>query len=180
MMKLFYIMQKFLDKILFSTQIFMFCRPYFTLLFKRLKSQIIVFVLLFISYNSTFAQPKKGEQIRALKTAFITQQLQLTTVEAESFWPVYNKHQQEIYALKMQERKEIRHKINTQLEQLNVEQAAAMLKKIQEFRIKENQLHEQLEKNLLELFDAKRLLKLKKAEHDFQLQILKKYRGKDR
>jgi len=41
-------------------------------------------------------QPFKGERIKALKVAFITQALNLTSEEAQKFWPVYNAYDQEI------------------------------------------------------------------------------------
>ena len=41
-------------------------------------------------------QPFKGERIKALKVAFITQALNLTSEEAQKFWAVYNAYDQEI------------------------------------------------------------------------------------
>ena len=38
----------------------------------------------------------RAEKIQALKIAFITQRLQLTSDEAEKFWPVYNQYDNEI------------------------------------------------------------------------------------
>lgn len=42
----------------------------------------------------------EGEKIQALKIAFITQKLELTTVEAQKFWPVYNQYDDEVKNLK--------------------------------------------------------------------------------
>lgn len=41
-----------------------------------------------------------GEKIQALKIAFITQKLDLTTEEAQKFWPVYNQYDDEVKDLK--------------------------------------------------------------------------------
>ena len=38
----------------------------------------------------------RAEKIQSLKIAFITQKLQLTTDEAEKFWPIYNQYDNEI------------------------------------------------------------------------------------
>ncbi len=43
----------------------------------------------------------KAEKIQALKTAFITQKLQLTPDEAQKFWPVYNQYENEIRNLQL-------------------------------------------------------------------------------
>lgn len=42
---------------------------------------------------------KKADKIQALKTAFITQKLQLTSEEAQKFWPVYGNYEREISQL---------------------------------------------------------------------------------
>lgn len=39
-------------------------------------------------------------RVQALKIAFITQRLQLTSAEAEKFWPVYNQYEREIRELR--------------------------------------------------------------------------------
>ena len=41
-----------------------------------------------------------GDKIQALKIAFITQKLDLTTAEAQKFWPVYNLYDAEVKNLK--------------------------------------------------------------------------------
>ena len=47
--------------------------------------------LLFFLTFSTFAQHhERDEKIKALKIAFITERLQLSEIEAQKFWPIYN------------------------------------------------------------------------------------------
>ena len=52
---------------------------------------ILPIILLFISTVS-FSQDfkEKREKVKALKVAYITEQLELTTEEAQKFWPLYN------------------------------------------------------------------------------------------
>lgn len=55
------------------------------------------------SFNLVSAQEnpnQQGEKVQALKIAFITQKLQLTSTEAEKFWPVYNQYENEIKSLR--------------------------------------------------------------------------------
>jgi hypothetical protein len=40
--------------------------------------------------------PQKGQNIEALKVAFISKELNLTPEEAQKFWPVYNQYSKEI------------------------------------------------------------------------------------
>jgi len=41
-------------------------------------------------------QKADGSRIESLKIAYLTQKLNLSTEEAEKFWPVYNKYMDEI------------------------------------------------------------------------------------
>ena len=64
-----------------------------------MKNQLLILALLFsfsfVNAQQDFQQTK-GEKIQALKIAFITQKLDLTTDEAQRFWPVYNRYESEI------------------------------------------------------------------------------------
>ena len=42
----------------------------------------------------------KSEKVQALKIAFLTQKLQLTTDEAEKFWPVYNQYERDLQTVR--------------------------------------------------------------------------------
>ena len=56
--------------------------------------------------------PNAGPRLEALKIAYLTKRLDLSTEEAQRFWPVYNKYTDEIHAI----RKEQRDKNLTELE----------------------------------------------------------------
>ena len=56
--------------------------------------KIVLFVLFMsAAFSSVHAQQDKHEKIRAFKTAYLTEQLSLTSSEAEKFWPVYNEYE---------------------------------------------------------------------------------------
>ena len=60
-----------------------------------------VLFLVFISANFSLVKAqddkdKRSEKIQALKIAFITQKIELTSDEAQKFWPVYNRYETEI------------------------------------------------------------------------------------
>ena len=62
-----------------------------------MKKFLFIAVLLVSFTSSINAQPqKRGERIEALKIAYITQALKLTSEEAQVFWPVYNTYTSEI------------------------------------------------------------------------------------
>ena len=55
----------------------------------------MVFLILVFS-KEVSAQEGGKERIRAYKTAYITQELDLSSSEAEKFWPVYNEYDKKI------------------------------------------------------------------------------------
>lgn len=60
-------------------------KPIFTLL-----------IFLFSFQISLNAQQREGERLEALKVAFLTKKLNLSSEEAQKFWPVYNEYIAEI------------------------------------------------------------------------------------
>jgi hypothetical protein len=64
-----------------------------------MKKFVLFLVLISASFSFVKAQDdkdKRDEKIQALKIAFITQKLELSSDEAQKFWPVYNKYETEI------------------------------------------------------------------------------------
>ncbi|MEO7961382.1 MAG: hypothetical protein ABIR19_07540 [Ginsengibacter sp.] len=66
-----------------------------------MKKIVLIFFIFLSGLSQLHAQDEDptGEKIKALKIAFITQKLNLTTSEAEKFWPVYNQYDQEIHGI---------------------------------------------------------------------------------
>lgn len=64
---------------------------------KRLLFSIIILVSLHCA-----AQGQQGNRIEAYKIAFITNRLNLSTTEAQKFWPIYNRYTNEIKQVKLQ------------------------------------------------------------------------------
>ncbi|MDQ2718978.1 MAG: hypothetical protein M3Z26_04350 [Bacteroidota bacterium] len=66
-----------------------------------MKKYLFILIILFGSFGIAKAQNQANpnaqtEKIQELKIAFITQKLQLSSGEAEKFWPVYNQYENEI------------------------------------------------------------------------------------
>jgi hypothetical protein len=58
----------------------------------------IIILTLFLVVSKYFGQHKKEtrDKIKTLKVAYLTQELKLIAKEAQLFWPVYYKHQEEL------------------------------------------------------------------------------------
>lgn len=62
--------------------------------FKSILSLAFIFLAL-----STVAQREDFERIEALKTKYITEELDLSPAEAQQFWPVYNQYRKELESI---------------------------------------------------------------------------------
>ena len=68
-----------------------------------MKKYFLILLVFLAGFSVARAQDDTGpkaEKIQALKIAFITQKLQLSSTEAEKFWPVYNEYENEIKSLR--------------------------------------------------------------------------------
>ncbi len=59
------------------------------------KIYIVIFFLLSCTYICV-AQRGSGQQLEAIKVAYITRELNLSPDEAQKFWPVYNNYTSEV------------------------------------------------------------------------------------
>jgi len=60
------------------------------------KFSILAFFIISLTYICAAQPPNRAARIEALKVAYITRVLSLTTEEAQKFWPVYNNYTAEI------------------------------------------------------------------------------------
>jgi len=119
--------------------------------------------------------PERMKEIKAQKSAYITTQLSLTPEEAQQFWPIYN----EFEGKQEQLRKDLRELMKAAKADgatLSEGEAAQLLDK----GLLNRQKELELEKSYLERFKKSigsvKTLKLKKAERDFNKEVLKRFR----
>ncbi len=95
-------------------------------------------LLLFILSSVVYAQRPNREgqgpnhdKIKAFKTAHITEQLDLSSAEAEKFWPVYNAFDDKLMALRKEGRNEISLKLrNGGIDTITDEEANILIDKM--------------------------------------------------
>jgi Spy/CpxP family protein refolding chaperone len=102
-----------------------------------MKKNILFLIALFLISFFASAQkltPKKPreEKIKALKIAFITDELNLTSKEAQRFWPVYNKFNETLHQLERVEKQHMRSNIKGAggIENISEKEAKELMKKI--------------------------------------------------
>ena len=143
-----------------------------------------IFTILLLSLSISFyAQGKKmlekKEQIYALKVAFITNNLSLTSTEAEKFWPIYNSFEQKQFELKRQKSIFFIKKMNDEtLSKMSDKEALAVLTQMEASEDEVFQLRKKLIISLKSILSPVKIIKLKKAEDEFNKKLLQQYREK--
>lgn len=148
-----------------------------------MKIKNILPILLFLVSFSFYAQgektDEKREKIKAYKVSFLTTELELTSSEAEKFWPIYNAFDDKQYELRHEKMKTYLRKLNDDnVNSLSEKEAAALLSQIESTDKELYFLREKYMSNLRKVLSAKKILKLKKSEDDFNRKLLKQYKEK--
>ena len=145
----------------------------------KLLSLLIVFISVnAIAQDGVFIRKKK-EQIKALKVAFITDELSLTPDEASKFWPLYNAFEDKQKDIKKQKLKGYLDRMDDDsFEKLSDKEAATMLAQMESTEDELYQLKKKFVANLKGVISPVKILKLKKAEENFNRKLLQQYRDK--
>jgi hypothetical protein len=144
--------------------------------------KLLLIFFLFLSF-SNFAQSEKfkekREKIKALKVAFLTSELDLTSSEAEKFWPLYNTFDDKQFELRHQKMKGYFKRLQgDNLDKLSEKDASVLLAQIEDNEEDLFNLRKNFVKNLKEVLPSVKIIKLKKAEEDFNRKLLQQYKEK--
>ncbi len=146
---------------------------------KTKKIFLILFILLSIH---AFAQPnffEKREQIKALKVGFITTELALTPEEASRFWPLYNVFDDKQFGLRHQEKKSIKDKLEDDtLDKMSEKEATILLAQIESNEAELYLSRKKFIASLKGIIPSLKIIKLKRAEENFNRKLLQQYRDK--
>jgi Spy/CpxP family protein refolding chaperone len=146
-------------------------------------SKILPILIAFVSMN-VIAQDgpiirKKKEQIKALKVAFITNELALTSEEATKFWPLFNAFEEKQQEIKKQKLKGYLNRVdNDSFDNLSEKDASTMLAQMESTEDELYQLKKKFLASLKGVVSPIKILKLKKAEENFNRKLLQQYRDR--
>ncbi len=134
----------------------------------------IVLVALF-SGMLAFGQGPVRDKIKTLKVAFITEQLQLSSKEAQSFWPVYNAHEEQSEKFRRKERLDFGGKL-ANLSSLSDSEASTLLSDYLGLQEQKQELQQEFVRELKGVISDRKIILLLKAEEDFKKRLLQQYR----
>ena len=137
----------------------------------------ISLLLLFISTITLGQNNDKLEKIKALRVAFISTKLELTSNEAQKFWPIFNefdKNQTDLRKEKRMLMMRLKHQNTSSLSDIEM-QKLLDTSELLESNIQTNR--QQLVKNLRGVISPQKIILLKQLEEDFKKTLLKQMRN---
>lgn len=138
---------------------------------------LLTLILLAFALSASAQGSDKREQIKSLKTAFITTELSLTSDEAAKFWPVYNAFDEKQFELKHQKMRALGKKIDG-TDSMSDKEALAVINQMEDYEEELYQNRRKLVSSLKSIISPIKILKLKKAEDDFNRKLLRQYKEK--
>ena len=146
--------------------------------FKKIFPVIFLFISLSF-YAQGERMREKREQIKAMKVAYFTTELKLTSGEAEKFWPIYNTFDDKQFELRHQKMKAyMRRMDDNDLDNMTEKEAGILLNQIENTEEDLFVLRKNFISSLKGILPATKIIKLKKSEEDFNRKLLQQYRDK--
>ena len=125
--------------------------------------------LFFSGYSQKNEQrQERREKIEAIRIAFITKELNLTSSESEKFWPVYNNYQDKLQKL----RKDLRP--TNRVEDMSDNEADNLINDYLKMEEQKIQLEKDLFNQLRPIIGPQRVILLKWTEDRFKQRLLEK------
>lgn len=145
-----------------------------------MKTNKLLLIIIFLLSIHFYAQPSRGnkEQIKSLKVGFITNELALTPDEAAKFWPIYNAFEDKQFEIRHQKMKAFKGRMDSDLDKMSEKEASALLAQMESNEDELYQIRKKFITGLKGILPSVKIIKLKKAEDDFNRKLLQQYRDK--
>lgn len=146
---------------------------------------IFPFALLLLINSIVLAQPpmkgdidpQKREHIENMKIAFITKKVNLTSTEAQAFWPVYNEFHNKLDELRKSKRQIFREG-KEDVGNMTDDEVEALMQQHFDFRLKELELQKEYHAKFKSVLPVKKVAALYGAEEEFKRELIKKIRDR--
>lgn len=129
-----------------------------------MRKSIILLPLLLISLT---LWGQSGDRVQAMKVAYITNRVGFTPEESEKFWPLYNQFEKNEKELRNQ------YKFTGNLMTVSDAEAEQFMRDNFEMEARLLELKKQFFQDLLEIMPAKKIMMVRRAEKEFNVELLK-------
>ena len=140
--------------------------------FKAMKKVVfILLIMLTMPVIKTAAQNTNMEKLNNYKIGFFTKKLNLTSQEAEKFWPVYNDYQTQRNQIQIEKLK-LNRNFNLNESTLSDKQLEEMGDKYVDCLVQESNLAVVFHKKLKEVLPPAKVIMYYQAENQYKIQLL--------
>lgn len=122
---------------------------------------------------------QKLERIKAQKMAFITNKLNLSSAEAQHFWPVYNDFFKNKELLN-REKKQVTIELQDNWKNYSEDKKTQLVDDLISFRLKEAQLEQKFHEKFKTVLSIDKVIKLYNAENQFKTYLLRQIKEQNR
>jgi hypothetical protein len=141
----------------------------------KIRTALLIITLLLLSGISTYAQQYRYQmdQLKNERIAFFTEKLELTSAEAEKFWPVYNAFSEEKENFSLETRK-LHKYLMTDSQKLSDQEIKTSMEEYVNLQNQEHELFLAYHQKFLKILPERKVLLLYITEIQFKQYLLNK------
>jgi len=138
-----------------------------------MKVLVKIVILLIMAFKPIYGFAQ-GDRVEQLRITFITKKVELTGVESEKFWPVYNEYNDKVKAL----RKNLRLSYRKKQEPLTEQDAEDLYQLDLKTKQAEVDVHKLYSEKIKSIIGVKKCIRLRVAEEEFKREMINSLRDK--
>jgi hypothetical protein len=136
---------------------------------------IVLFAVIFLTTHIIEAQTPAREKLDAYRIAFFTKRLNLTSQEAEKFWPVYNEFQNKKNEIQ-KERVNLNRNVNQNELNMSEKEMIDAGDKFIAFEVQEANLAQEYHNKFKAILSPAKVIRLYQAENQYRMFLLQELR----
>lgn len=137
----------------------------------------LIFTIALLTSFSVVSQESKADKVEAMKVGFITNKLELTAKEAQTFWPLYNEYNSKLEKLRKTKKSDF-DELKNKGENLTDRELESFMNEIFATKQKELDLQKEYYEKYAKVLSVKKVALLYQAENQFKRELLRKIKEK--
>jgi hypothetical protein len=133
---------------------------------------IVILLLLFPTVLFSQNKEQRIERIKALKVAYISEKLDLTSIEAEGFWPIFNQFEDKQNQLQKQKKQLIKQSNPENASTLSEKETYQIIQEEDKIDSETQNNKRKLVKDLQGVIPNQKIIMLKNLEVEFKQKLL--------
>jgi hypothetical protein len=139
--------------------------------YTNMKRNIFILIIVLLPVTAITAQNPNREKLDAYKIGFFTKKLNLTSDEAQKFWPAYNEYQKQRIALQ-QDRRELIRNFNQNESSLSEKELTEMGDRLINTFSEESSIAQTFHNKLKKVLPPDKVIRYYQAENQWKTQLL--------